>query len=213
MDDLRLARLGRFTPEKTLTPGYGDQYLFFAGRDDLHKILTALIAAETMGFSFNMYSYDDSPINAAIMTLLEDPNVAVEATLDRSQAGGKTERGILAADVAADPDFYNSVIVTESATHQISHTKGGVLVGQGLFFEGSTNWSGSGEGTGISLDPLAKPAPGYKAQANTLLVSSNQTSVLRFLARLHTEHVQVLTRQRGGTVATAAGTAEALPRH
>ncbi len=43
-----------------------------------------------------------------------------------------------------------SFAVGQSATHQISHTKGGVLDGV-VAFEGSTNWSGSGEGAGIKL--------------------------------------------------------------
>lgn len=44
------------------------------------------------------------------------------------------ERALLAADAASDPAFYNSVAITESATRQISHTKGGVLVAQGGVF-------------------------------------------------------------------------------
>jgi hypothetical protein len=203
-DDPRLAELGKFTPEGKLTPGYGEQYLFFAGRDDLHNILLTLISAETMRFAFNMYSYVDEPINAAIMVLMADPNVAVQATLDKSQSSGATEKGILAGDLAANPDFYNSVIVTESATHQISHTKGGVLTAQGLGFEGSTNWSTSGQGSGINLalPPGDKPVSGYKAQNNTLLVFSNPVALARFSARLDVEHIQVLTRQRSGAPAT-----------
>lgn len=42
-DDPRLAELGQFTPEGVLTPGYGDHYLFFVGRDDVHGILHHLI--------------------------------------------------------------------------------------------------------------------------------------------------------------------------
>jgi hypothetical protein len=56
-----------------------------------------------------------------------------------------------------------------------------------VWFEGSTNWSDSGEGTGIALD--GKQGAGYKAQANTLLVSVNPVGLSRFGARLDTEHI------------------------
>ena len=198
-DDPRLAHFGLFTPEAYLTPGYGDHYLFMVGRDDVHGILLNLISAETMGLKLNMFGYDDEALNEAIVALMHNPNVAVQGTLDQSQAGGVHERAILAQDVAGDPDFYNSFAVGQSATHQISHTKGGVLVAQGLAFEGSTNWSASGEGTGVSLaplDPHKPPAPGYKAQNNTLLVSSNPVFCARFSARLDTEHLVALAQQR-----------------
>lgn len=194
-DDPRLAPFGLFTPEGYLTPGYRDHYLFFAGRDDVHGILLALLTRETMGLKLNMFGYDDNDLNTAILTLMRNPNVAVQATLDKSQAGGVHERALLAADVASDPGFYNSFAVGTSATHQISHTKGGVLIAQGLWFEGSTNWSASGEGAGIRLDPHAIPAPGWKAQNNTLLVSANPVGLIRFGARLDAEHLTALSQR------------------
>lgn len=118
---------------------------------------------------------------------MRNPSVAVQGTLDKTQAGGVHERQLLAQDVLADPGFYNSFTVTTSDTGQISHTKGGVLIGQGLGWEGSTNWSASGEGTGIKLASAAQ-ATGYKAQNNTLLVSANSVFLTRFGARLDTEH-------------------------
>jgi hypothetical protein len=198
MDDPRLAAFGLFTPEGYLTPGYGDHYLFFVGRDDVHGILCALLAAETMGLKLNMFGYDDQALNDIIVSLMKNPNVAVQGTLDRSQAGGVHERAILALDVANDADFYNSFAVGMSSTHQISHTKGGVLIAQGLAFEGSTNWSSSGEGTGVSLaplDPLKPAAPGYKAQNNTMMVSANPVFLARFAARLDVEHLTALAQQ------------------
>ena len=196
MDDIRLARFGKFTPEGFLTPGFGDHYLFFVGRDDVHGILLSLLTSETMGLKLNMFGYDDDELNAAILALMSNPNISVQGTLDKSQAGGVHERAILAHDAVADPDFYNSFVVTTSATSQISHTKGGVLVGQGLGWEGSTNWSASGEGTGIKLDPSAPHAPGWHAQNNTLLVSANPVFLARFSARLDVEHTTGLARQR-----------------
>lgn len=195
MDDPRLADLGQFTPEAALTPGYGDHYLFMVGRDDVHGILHHLIPQETLRFRLNMFGYDDDTLNADIMGLLKSPTVAVQATLDKSQSGGVHERALLAADEASDPEFYNSMVIGTSATHQISHTKGGVFTALGLGFEGSTNWSDSGEGTGIALKPGMHSAPGFKAQNNTLLVSANPVFLARFAARLDVEHQTALAQQ------------------
>ena len=192
-DDPRLAALGAFTPEGQLTPGYGDSYLFFVGRDDCHGIMHTLIPAETLLFKFNQFGYDDDELNADITALMHNPNVRVQATCDSSQAGGVHERKILADDLANDPAFYNSFAVGQSATHQISHTKGGICVGQGVGFEGSMNWSGSGEGTGIVF--TGEQVPGYKAQNNTLLVSVNPVFLARFSARLDTEHITAMQQQ------------------
>jgi hypothetical protein len=187
-DDPRLADLGRFTPEGVLTPGYGDTYLFLVGRDDCHGILHYLLPRETLVFKFNQFGYDDQELNDDVVGLMRNPNVRVQASLDRSQASGVHERQILALDVANDPNFYNTFSILESATGQISHTKGGVFVGLGIAYEGSMNWSASGEGVGISLKP-GPPVPGYKAQNNTLLLSTNPTLLSRFSARLDAEHL------------------------
>lgn len=191
-DDPRLAPLGAFTPEGSLTPGYGDHYLFFVGRDDVHSILRTLIAAERHMLKLNMFGYDDDELDAAIIGLIQDHGVAVQATLDRSQAGGVHEKKILAASQEKlGAEWGNSFVIGQSATHQISHTKGGVLVSQGIGWEGSTNWSVSGEGTGIQV-ALPKQAAGFKAQNNTLLVSTNQVFLSRFSARLDVEHAYAL---------------------
>lgn len=175
--------------------GYIDHYLFLVGRDDVHGILHYLIPRETMRLRLNMFGFDDQELNDDIIALMKNPDVAVQGTLDRSQAGGVHEKAILAQDVTNDPGFYNSFVVAESATHQISHTKGGVFTAQGIGFEGSTNWSASGEGTGISVDVSKPSAPGYKAQNNTLLVSANPVFLSRFAARLDVEHLTGLAQQ------------------
>ncbi len=57
------------------------------------------------------------------------------------------------------------------------------------------NWSSSGEGIGISLDPNVKPAAGYKAQNNTLVLTTNPVFIARFGARLDAEHSVALQQQ------------------
>lgn len=188
-DDSRLAQLGQYTPAGQLTPGYGDHYLFFVGFDDVHGVLLHLIEQEKLGFKMNMFGYDDQELNDAILALFKDPGVQVQISLDKSQAGGVHEKQIIQADEAKDPsDFSSSFTILQSATHQISHTKGGILVGQGIGFEGSTNWSSSGEGTGISLKADVSNPKGFKAQNNTLLVSVNPIFISRFSHQLDVEH-------------------------
>ena len=194
-DDSRLAILGQFTPESKLTPGYGDHYLFFVGRDDIHGILHYLIPKETLEFKFNMFGYDDDELNQDIINLFKNPGVKVQASLDKSQSGGVHEKKIIALDEAQlGNNFSNSFTILQSDTHQISHTKGGIFVGQAIGFEGSTNWSNSGEGTGISLRADVHNPTGFKAQNNTLLVSVNPVFLTRFSVQLDTEHKEGLTK-------------------
>lgn len=189
MDDSKLQSLGQFTPEGKLTPGYGDHYIFLVGRDDCHGVMKYLLSHETLEHDANMYGYDDEELNDLIMKQIENPNMRVQLTLDKSQAGGVHEKKILSADETQDPTgFANDVAIGESATHQISHTKGGVCVGLGLAYEGSMNWSVSGEGQGISLTPGVNSIKGYKNQNNTLVVSANPVFIARFKSRLAMEH-------------------------
>lgn len=189
MDDPTLAVFGEYTPEGHLTPGYGNSYLFFVGRDDVHGILLHMIQGEKLSLKINMFGFDDDELNQAILALFKIPSIHVQVSLDKSQAGGVHEKKIIAADRAQDSaDFANSFTILQSATHQISHTKGGTLASQGIYFEGSTNWSSSGEGAGISLKVNVKNPAGFKAQNNTLLVSTNSVNFRRFQTQLDTEH-------------------------
>lgn len=198
-DPLLAQRFAQYTPEGRLTPGYGDSYLFYVGRDDVHSILLSLLEEEKLSLKINMFGFDDDELNKAILAKFQDPACHVQLSLDKSQSGGVHEKSILAADQAQDPsDFANSFTILQSATHQISHTKGGVLASQGIYFEGSTNWSSSGEGTGISLKANVKNPAGFKAQNNTLLVSTNHTTLLRFAAELDVEH-NVGLKAKGAT--------------
>jgi hypothetical protein len=192
-DDPRIAALAQFTLEGALTPGHGDAYLFFVGRDDVHGVLKALLMQEKLALKLSMFGYDDDELNTVIMDMLKTPTTRVQVSLDKSQAGGVHERKILALDETLDPvGFANSVVICESATHQILHTKGGVCVGTGVAFEGSTNWSASGEGIGTDV----KGATNVKAQSNTLMVTVNPVVVARFTANLDSEHAIGLAQQR-----------------
>lgn len=188
-DDTKLQQFALFTPEQVLNPGYGQIYYFFVGRDDVHNVIKQLITQEKLGIIGNMFGFDDDELNQAILAKFADPHCQVQITLDKSQAGGVHEKNLLAAD-KSNPQFNNSFVVGESETHQISHTKSFVFLGQGIFFGGSTNWSSSGEGTGVSLK-LGAPLPkGFKAQNNQLDVCSNLVNLIRVRKQLDEEHLE-----------------------
>jgi len=126
---------------------------------------------------------------------MENPSVHVQLSLDKSQSGNKTETGILQADQKLDPTAYqNDIVIGDSSTDQISHTKGGVLQSLGIFFEGSMNWSTAGEGIGLILN--GKPVLGLKAQNNTLLFSTNIVALTQFAAELDKEHQTMIEQNK-----------------
>jgi hypothetical protein len=121
------------------------------------------------------------------MEKARDPQITMLITLDKSQASGQHEKALLASDLASNPTAYNtSFVIGESATRQISHTKGFVADGK-VAAEGSTNWSGSGEGTEVT--PGVIGGPNYKAQNNTQSVITDPDTISRFTAELIAEHM------------------------
>ena len=190
-DDIKLQQFATLTREQVLNPGYGQIYYFFVGRDDVHNVIKQLIEQEKLGIIGNMFGFDDQELNDAILAKFADPHCQVQITLDKSQAGGVHEASILKAD-ETNPNCSNSFAtdfaIGESETHQISHTKSFVFLGQGIFFGGSTNWSSSGEGTGVSLKLGAVLPKGFKAQNNQLDVCSNLVNLIRVRKQLDDEH-------------------------
>ncbi len=183
-----LEDLACFTKEGTFASNASrDFHLFYVGRDDVHGILKYLLSRATTSLYLNMFGYDDEELNDECMRCARDRSITTVITLDQSQAGGVHEKAILKADFHRDPVAFNThVVIGQSATHQISHTKGGVLDGR-VGFEGSTNWSAAGEGTFVVR---GRPGgPGYKAQNNTLAVFTDPDTIARFTAELVAEHL------------------------
>jgi len=199
LDDLAV-----YTAEQAFGPTASPDFrVFYVGRDDVHGVLMHLFTRVTLSIKMNMFGYDDDDLNSVLMGLVQSPSVMVQVTLDKSQASGAHEKAILASDTGQDaPGFANDFVVGESSTGQISHTKGGVLDGI-VAFEGSTNWSSSGEGTGISL-VATKQAPGFKAQNNTLAVYTNPYEIAKFAARLDYEHAVAASRRQPALAVAAA---------
>ena len=183
LDDLAV-----YTAEQAFGPtASADFRVFYVGRDDVHGVLMHLFTRVSLSVKMNMYGYDDNDLNNVLMNLVRNPSVLVQVTLDKTQASGPAEKAILSSDVGQDAaGFANDFCVGDSSTGQISHTKGGVLDGI-VAFEGSTNWSTEGEGTGINLTGGKQPA-GFKAQNNTLAVYTNAYEIAKFAARLDYEH-------------------------
>lgn len=188
LQSFTLDDLAQYTCEGSFGPTASPDFrVFYVGRDDVHGVLVHLLSRVRLSAKMNMFGYDDDQLNQILVSLVQNPNVMVQVTLDRSQASGAHEKAILASDEVNDPAGYAAdFAVGQSDTHQISHTKGGVLDGI-VAFEGSTNWSASGEGTGISLG-AATQKPGFKAQNNTLAVYVNAYEIAKFSARLDYEH-------------------------
>jgi len=203
-----LDELAPYTAEQAFGPTASPDFrVFYVGRDDVHGVLMHLFSRVSLSVKMNMFGYDDAALNGLLMGLVQDPSVMVQVTLDKTQASCPTEKTILSSDIGQDEKgFANDFAVGDSSTGQISHTKGGVLDGI-VAFEGSTNWSSSGEGTGISL-AAAKQAPGFKAQNNTLAVYVNTYEIAKFAARLDYEHA-VAAAQPQPTFSAAAATTPA----
>jgi hypothetical protein len=176
--------LAQYTTEGVFSPAdSSDSRLFLVGRDDCHGVLMSLYSRVSLSIESTMFGFDDDELNEVIWGKVQDPNVVTEFVLDRSQAGGIHEKKILASDVAADPaKFAADFVITTSETSQIVHTKGGILDGV-VGYEGSMNWSASGEGQGIGLRGAAN-VKGFKAQENTLLVFTNPVQIAKLAARI-----------------------------
>jgi hypothetical protein len=171
-----------------------DFHIFYFGRDEVHEVLKYLLSRVATSLYLNMFGFDDDELNQECIRCAEDPSITTVVTLDKSQAGGVHERTILDSNAAKDPSAFNShFAIGQSATHQIAHTKGGVIDGR-VGFQGSTNWSASGEGTFVLQGQVG--GAGYKAQNNTLSVFTDPEAIARFTAELISEHLTV-TSQAG----------------
>jgi hypothetical protein len=189
-----LADLAPYTPEKAYAPDASNQFhLFFVGRDDVHDILKHVLSRTRVSLYLNMFGFDDDELNQILMQKALDPKVTMLITLDKSQAGGVHEKVLLDADrKQALAQFNTHFVVGQSATHQISHTKGFVADGK-VGGEGSVNWSASGEGTFVVTGKSG--GPGYKAQNNTQTIFTDADSLRRFQAELIAEHMTAQNQQ------------------
>jgi hypothetical protein len=199
LQTFNLTDLQQYTRERNYSANASkDFHLFYVGRDDVHDILKHVLSRVSISLYLNMFGFDDEELNDILMEKAKDPHVLMMVTLDKSQAGGVHEKKLLDSDVAKDPAAFNTYfVIGQSATHQISHTKG--FVGDGkVGGEGSTNWSASGEGTFIVKgQPGGK---GYKAQNNTQSIFTDPDTISRFQSELIAEHMAARVQKAGNAV-------------
>jgi len=192
-----LLDLQPYTQEKVFaTTASKDFHLFYVGRDDVHDILKHVLSRVSVSLYLNMFGFDDEELNDILMKIALDDSITMLVTLDKSQAGGPHEKRLLDADREHNLALFNTHVVTQthlheivigqSATHQISHTKGFVADGR-VAGEGSTNWSDAGEGTFVVRG--APGGPKYKAQNNTQSIITDPDTISRFSAELVAEHL------------------------
>ncbi len=173
----------------------------------MHDILKHVLSQVSVSLYLNMFGFDDDELNDILMAKALDPRITMLITLDKSQAGSIHEKRLLDSDIAKGPQaFHTHFTIGQSATHQLSHTKGFVADGR-VGGEGSTNWSTSGEGTFVIT---RKPGgPGYKAQNNTQTIFTDPDTLSRFQAELIAEH---MAAGQAGASATAASRGSARSR-
>lgn len=186
-----ISDLWAFKREAAMPPGASAEHLvMFAGRDDIHGSLKAAIGSCRSSYQMNMYGMDDPELWEVVWAKIIDPQILVQITLDKSQAGGPTEKKILDLHRNGDPSDFNShIAVGQSATHQISHTKAGVIDGV-LAWHGSVNWSASGEGEGADTNPHAK------SQNNSLAWFTDRLNVNAMRDQLAKEHLVAQAQEK-----------------
>lgn len=188
LQTFNLLDLQQYTQEKAFSnTASKDFHLFYVGRDDVHDVLKHVLSRASVSLYLNMFGFDDDELNDILMAKAMDPGITMLITLDKSQAGGVHEKRLLDSDIAKDPTAFNThFVVGQSATHQISHSKGFVADGK-VGGEGSTNWSASGEGTFVVTGQAG--GAGYKAQNNTQSIFTDADTLSRFQAELIAEHM------------------------
>jgi len=100
-----LTVLDHFRAGAPYPPGYPpDVRTLYSPIDDVHGALAYLILAAQHEVLVAMFGFDDDALAAALKQRMADPNVHVQLTLDKSQAGGVHERTLLATE-GYDPTF------------------------------------------------------------------------------------------------------------
>jgi len=155
-----------------------DQRTFFSPIDDVHGALTACIAAAAESLAICMFGFDDQDLADIIKQKLESPAIAVQLSLESTQAAGVHERAILAQE-----DYPATVIaVGRSEKGAFMHEKVAVIDGI-LSITGSTNWSASAE----------------TKQDNQLTVHLGRPMAARCRARADAIHAHMLASSRASS--------------
>jgi hypothetical protein len=171
-------RLAGYAAAKRFLDGANHDYkTLWSPGDDIHGMLRDLLGSARHSLVLNMFGYDDRELDDLIRKAAANPRVYVQMSLDKSQAGGKTERDILAQ--WNHDAIGTSIAVGTSSKHAISHLK--VLIVDGIYtVSGSTNWSVGGE----------------TAQDNECSVSRDPVRAVEFRAVLDRNHDHMLAAMK-----------------
>ena len=188
LQNFMLDDLATYTKEGSFSHNASTDFrLFYVGRDNVHEILKHVFSRANVSIYLNMFGFDDDELNDILMAKALDPDITMMITLDKSQAGGVHEKKILDADREHNLAAFNThFVIGQSATHQISHTKGFVIDGL-VGGEGSTNWSSGGEGVFVVTGKAG--GVGFKAQNNTQSIFTCPDTLARFQSQLISEHL------------------------
>ena len=179
--------LAQYKAEGRFLDHYPEDFrTFWSPRDNVHGMLVALLAGAQHSLVLNMYGYDDDELDQIIRSKVENQHVYVQISLDKSQAGGRHEKAILAHwDNQA---LGSSIAIGTSAVHHaISHLK--ICIVDGVYtVRGSTNWSLGGE----------------SQQDNELTLSRNAVMAAETRAILDLNHDWMLKQMAAEAVGKAA---------
>jgi phosphatidylserine/phosphatidylglycerophosphate/cardiolipin synthase-like enzyme len=139
--------------------------MLYSPIDDVHGALVEVLKGAQHSVVVAMYGFDDDDLAEILRDHLATPNVYVQITLDKSQAGGVHERELLAK--FRHEDMGNSIAIGTSEKSAIMHRKMAIVDGVWLI-GGSTNWSTSGE-TKQDNELTIHRSPELAARARTVL--------------------------------------------
>jgi|GEM_PF-570513 len=198
---LSFEELGRFKQAGRFPDGYSTTDLtFYAPRDPgVHAVIVWALLQATHTVAVNMYGFDDPQVAAIIEGYTKDPDIVVTLSLDKSQAGGSSEKEIL--ERFNHGLIGNSIAIGHSSRGAISHDK--LVVVDGLYLiTGSTNWSQGGE----------------QLQDNQLTLSRVPLAAAEARAIIDLDHDDMLKQMAASTAAasptaaaTSGGAATASP--
>lgn len=157
-----------------------DQIHLFSPEDGegIHALLVDLVQSAQHSLVLNLYGYDDRDIDAALRAKAGSPDIYFQASLDKTQAAGKSEAELLA--LWPHDAMGTSIAIGTSSKHAISHLK--VLIVDGLYVvTGSTNWSLGGE----------------TKQDNQLVVHRSAVVAAAYRTKLDIDHDFMLAQMRG----------------
>lgn len=181
-----LAALDQYLHAPVPPGGLASARRLYSPVDQVHEALVALLSSVQHSLVIGMFGLDDESLVAIIKKHLENPNIYVQVTLDKTQAAGVHEHALLGKYLNDCPG--NSISIgTSEVGGQIMHLKTGVIDGLDVF-DGSTNWSASGEGK----------------QDNSLLILRDPVAAAVTRARLdviHTAQLQAMAAKRAASPA------------